>query len=363
MMAHDSWPVVAAALAIVAGAASGVSGAAASVHGETACPNIKQRSVVLISVRTGRVDCSFPDISGPPASMVSDGKGGWFVATTEVGDVPVDRIAHLRPDGRLDRTWHVQVPHGQNTFVAGLIRVGETLYAAGGSWVGSYGVRTGARRWLVRTNRRGGWNSFAADRSTVFVGGYSGTPFNGTPHRAPVALDARTGRVLAWHAALTSKFLYLVGPLVLDRGSLFLTALGRRAGTAETVAVNARSGRLTGWRASRADTGGPALVTHGLVLAPDQSILSERTGQPVQALAGIYGAVFTAFGRTLYVAGDCHNGSSFNHLERDDIGAVNLLTDKVTSWAPRGFRRSSALGFACFGAMAADGKQVLVAVD
>src|SRR6476659_770448 len=72
-----------------------------------------------------------PSLGGSVTTVVSDGRGGWFVAgkINAVGSVPrIAKLVHLRPDGELDRGWRVAIQGGQ---VFALARRGNTLFLAG----------------------------------------------------------------------------------------------------------------------------------------------------------------------------------------------------------------------------------------
>lgn len=344
-----------------------VSAAAVSTaaEGRAVCAKPRYRNLVLISARTGRVDRSFPDVSSPPLAMVTDGRGGWFVAVPNycIGNVFVNGIAHLRPDGKLERNWRGRVPRTPLQGAVGeLARVGNTLYAASGAWVEALNARTGARRWLD-TNLKGGWGTgLAANLSVVFVGGYGGSRFKGVRHWGPVALDARTGKVLPWRAALPRKA-YVVGPLALDQGHLFV---GNASAHSAIVAVDVRSGRLTSWRAPQIKEAGTFLVTHGLLITanPDGNsyIANANTGQPVggfgnQGLTGF--TTIGVSGNTLYAWGGgpgCSRNWKIQGQTRASIAALDLRTLKVTPWTPATKTR-----YVCIQGIAADRSQVLLA--
>ena len=298
--------------------------------------------------------------------MATDGRGGWFVAMPNycIGNVFVNGIARLRPNGTLDKSWHGRVPRTPIQGAVGeLDRVGNTLYAASGAWVEALNTRTGSRRWLV-TNLKGGWGlGLAANWSAVFVGGYGGSLFKGKRHWGPVALDARTGRVLRWHAVL-GKRPYAVGPLALDQGRLFMAM---NTPQAAIVAVDARTGRLTGWRAPQIkEAAGPFLVTHGLLVTTNEDgnayIANASTGQPApgfgdQGLTGF--ATIAASGNTLYAWGvgpGCARSWQIQGQTRSSIAAINLRTLKLTPWMPLTKTR-----YACIHGIAANPRQVLLA--
>jgi hypothetical protein len=334
-------------------------------QGTAACAKPKYRNLVLVSARTGRVDRSFPDASAPPLAMVSDGRGGWFLAMPDycIGNVFVNGIARLRPDGRLDTSWHGRVPRTPMQGAVGeLDRVGNTLYAAGGAWVEALNARTGARRWAV-TNLKGGWGTgLAANWSVVFVGGYGGSSFEGKRHWGPVALDARTGKVLSWHATLGKP--HVVGPLALDGRRLFI---GVNNAKAAIVAVDVRTGRLTDWRAPQVkEAAGPFLVTHGLLITTnpdgDAYIANADTGQPVSGFGdhGLTGfSTIAASGHTLYAYGTgigCARSWTIQGQTRSAAAAIDLRNLKLTPWTPATKTR-----YVCISGIAADPRQVLLA--
>jgi PQQ-like domain len=321
------------------------------------------RELLLVSARTGAVDRSFPDVGCCNVLAAStDGHGGWFIAGdfSRVGRDGVAHIAHLHPNGTLDTRWHGRAPRSpapnRGYPVTTMVRVGATLYVANPFWVAALDARTGARRWLHRLSwPRGGHPGLAASRSVVFVA-EGRTKLDGVRRDSPIALDARTGAVLPWHAALQPPYLDAY-PLALDRGRLFVGAYSANGYVEKLLAVDARTGRRTGWQAPQISELGTIFVTHGLVFTTSLDgsyVASARTGRP--ALAGIRGTVFAAAGDTLYVGGDVRQGSSFADKKRDNLGAVDLRTGKVTGWAPKFHRR-----YVIVEALAADRAQVLVA--
>ena len=357
----------AVAVAVAVAVAGLLAVAVAPARGKAACPKPRSRSLILVSARTGRVDRSFPDTDLPPLAMVTDGRGGWFVGgdVSCVGRVRVNGLVHLRPDGRLDRRWHTRVPCVPIAGgVAQLARVGDTLYVNNGSWVEALDARSGARRWLD-TNLKGGWGlGLAANPDTVFVGGYGGSKFHGTPHPAPVALDARTGKVLRWHAALPRRFVN-VASLALYRGRLYMDVSAANGFTATVLAVDANTGRVTGWRAPQIKEIGGLLVTHGLVFSAAQdgnsAVANAGTGRPVsfpgaERYTGL--TTLAAAGNTLYAwsGQGCNQGPFTIQGENRDVAAIDLRTLRVTSWAPVLGKRC-----VCVGRIAADRNRVLVA--
>jgi hypothetical protein len=306
------------------------------------------RSLFLVSTTTGSVDTSFPDVRNSPdgsggfpqaQSIVSDGHGGWFIAGgfACVGTVRLMGIAHLRPDGRLDTSWHAKFPRG--TTGGYLARWGSTLYVLGetsalNEWVGAFNVRTGARRWPV-TNLKGGWVvGMAVDRTTVFLGGRANSRIDGVvTHRGLVALNRKTGALLPWHPTLPRAVTSL-NSIAIAGQRLFVSAVTSIG--LPVFALNASSGRLTSWRAPQIE-GNINLVNHGLVFASNlqqEFVASARTGHPVNVFGNAYPDPFLAVsGDTLYANLGGDGPSQFQGQSRT-LAAINLNTLKVTPWAP-----------------------------
>jgi hypothetical protein len=351
--------------------ATAVASTSAKANAVCAKPSFGIRGLFLVSTTTGRVDRSFPDVRDNPSggfaetqSIVSDGHGGWFIAGEFacVGTVRVPGIAHLRPDGRLDPSWHARVPHG-TTAAGDLARWGDTLFALGGDtnseWVGAFSVRTGARRWPL-TNLKGGWvDGMAVDRTSVFLGGRPNSRIDGVvAHRGLVALNRKTGALLPWHAALP-RAVTSVDSLAISGQRLFVSTM--TSWGMPVYALNAHSGRLTSWRAPQI-IGIVNLVTHGLVFAsnPNQEfVASTRTGHAVNVFGNAYPSPFLAVsGDTLY-ANFGQDGPSQIQGQTRTLAAINLHTLKVTPWAPV-LMPSVPDHVVLVTAMAADGSHVLL---
>lgn len=350
-------PVVAVAIVLVA--AVPASAGAGSAH--TAGVG---RELVLVSARTGAIDRSFPDVGCCNVfAAATDGHGGWFIAGDfiHVGKTHVDGIAHLHANGRLDTQWRGTFPgsHGGSShFLATtMTRVGASLYVAGPFWVEALDARTGARRWRFHLSApRSGDPGLAANRSMVFVA-EGRIRVGGVLRPSPVALDAKTGAVLPWHASLPRKY-DDAHALALDRGRLFVGAYAPNGYEFELRAFAARTGRLTSWQAPQIKDAGTIFVVHGLIFTTGLDLFyvaSEQTGRPFRALSGVSGVVYAAAGHTLYVGGNVRDGSFFAGQKRDNLGAVDLRTNRVTPWAPKFHTR-----YVNVEALAADRNQVLV---
>ena len=78
---------------------------------------------------TGAVAPVRAEIYDSVSDAVSDGAGGWFIQgeIASVGGVDHSGFTHLKPNGRLDRNWHVRVGGTISAFA----RHGKTLYIGG----------------------------------------------------------------------------------------------------------------------------------------------------------------------------------------------------------------------------------------
>lgn len=204
------WRTVAAVLVLGIGLASVAAGSG------TGRPGCLGRDVVLVSVRTGAVDCAFPDFR--TNAVIPDGHGGWFagVGRAGVGQVRVPGIAHLDAHGRLDRFWAGTVPKDTTGEygVTALALCGGTLYAVGDFGVEALNASTAKQLWVtpikpapMRSVAGGdlfGIAAVAADTHAVFITG-SFAVIDGHRYRDGLAaLDPRTGRPLPWRGPMAT---------------------------------------------------------------------------------------------------------------------------------------------------------------
>jgi hypothetical protein len=153
------------------------------VGGRFSQVDVVSRSLVLVD-GAGQVDpAALPTVNGRVTRAVSDGRGGVLVIGefTLIGNVPIEGVAHLLPDGSLDRTFRVS-PDGPISDIA--VAHGR-IYLAGGF-----------------------------------------TRINGEPRRGFAALDAGTGRVSAWGTSVAPGYVY-PGGLAFSSTSVYVTNGGR----------------------------------------------------------------------------------------------------------------------------------------
>ena len=362
--------------AIVVGWLGGGDAAEASSF-RGACAASHSRNLIVVSARTGAVNRSFPDVDqGPVSAVTSDGHGGWFVGGGFgcVGAVSRPSLIHLRSDGRLDPSWKAPVPADRQSStgfpsVTALARVGSTLYAGGLFGVAAFDVATGARRWVTRVDPlQPGTNSVlsvAASARIVYVAGYLGK-VGSTPQRASlVALDAQSGSLLPWKAPALEKGSY-VDALALAGSRLYVGGFTSTLGGSPRpglAALSAGNGALTRWVPDGVGDVDAILVSGGYVFTAGYDgfgVSDSRTGRVpgwVKSL-GLHGRHFAASGSIVYLAGDIRNTfTKVAGMPRNNLAAVNVVTHRVTSWAPKVNRYVGVV------ALAVSGNEVLVAGD
>jgi outer membrane protein assembly factor BamB len=265
------WRQVIAVLATTASLAGAAGATAASRATSRDCTG---RVSLLVSVRTGAVNCSFPDIN--TSAVISAGDGGWFLGTQgldRVGGVLVRGLARLERDGRVDRSWHGTVPFG---FVESLALQGNTLYAGGSFGVEALDATTGKRLWSTSvapatgpTNdgpAYTGITAIAANANAVFIDG-AFSSIDGERYRdCLAALDAKTGRPLSWRGPTANvpavlpgrpkpQVIFSAGEIALDGNLLILGDAGtfEFAGKSRTglFAVNTQTGAIVQWKPRR----------------------------------------------------------------------------------------------------------------
>jgi hypothetical protein len=157
-----------------------------------------------------------------------------------------------------------------------------------------------------------------------------------------------------------------ISGLALAGQRLFVSAITREAITRDkplpVFALDARTGRLTDWRAPQIKFADIVLAAHGLVFATNLSqtfVASARTGRPVAA----FGTSpdfdhFAVVGDTLYANLGCPGPSQIQGQTRT-LAAIDLRTLKVTPWAPV-INPQAPKNHICLQALAADRSQVLL---
>jgi outer membrane protein assembly factor BamB len=249
----------------------------------------------------------------------ADGHGGWFVAGNGL-------LGHLSPDGHLVPHWGTA-----DLLPCDLARSGRRLYVPlQDGRVAAFSTRSGARLWVSR--RLSHRNVYGCAGSPIAVSG--STVYVGAPtrwHRL-AALDAGTGRILAWHAGVPRRWA-AVTALALHERRLYA------GGTGGVLVLDAVTGTRLPWSA-KDDLGevDALLVTHGKVFTSafdTQAVLSERTGKVVPPARTATGTAYAIEGDVLYVGGDIRRGNSVRPGQDHNLGAFNLATRRITPWAPR----------------------------
>jgi hypothetical protein len=199
--------VRAAALLAIAIAAAGCQGSSARI-GHRGSLRILQRLEgdqnyfgVVLDARTGRAVAAFRT-SAAIRTAVADGAGGWYVGGSfiHVNGLLRKRLVHVGPDGTIARSWRPEA-NGNGVSVTSLARIGSHLYVSG---------------------------DFAS--------------LNGHPRLHLGAIDAVTGRLLAWRPPRKNAPNYAVllgGP---DR--LYLGGYAEAPTASGLVAVRPQDGTL-----------------------------------------------------------------------------------------------------------------------
>jgi outer membrane protein assembly factor BamB len=318
------------------------------------------RYLALVSARTGKPRPDVPDLS--LSAAVPDGRDGWFVGGA-LG------LARMRADGKIDPAWGTA--ESRAISVCHLVRVGSRLYVEGSRGVQAFDVGRGQLVWtgpkVPPFNVRGCGDrvyALAASSTRVYVGG-DFTRVGVVARRSLAALDARTGRLLAWQmpplgygsAHASVEALAFAGTR-LYVGGLFGSVGGRpQSGLA---ALDPRTGDLLLWKPRNGGQADHILVTHGEVLTAgfDTSFTatSARTGRALGWTSGIRGArTFAADGPLIYLGADLRDGiQSVDGHPRNNLAAYDLVTGHFTSWAPNLAR------YVMVGTIAPSGEQVLI---
>ena len=310
-----------------------------------------------------------PLLAGEVNAAVPDGRGGWFVAGPIAGVGAVAhsaKVAHLRPSGELDRSWHVTVGGG---LVTTLALSGKTLFLGGrfkavdGNPRRALAAVSAARgrllRWRLHGYPRfivkgkpagaGTISTLAVSGPTLYVGGSFGQ-IGGRRRNDLAAIAVPTGRATTWNPAPNSS-VTVIRP---SGGTVYVGGYFARIGGAArngVAALNATSGRSRSFNAHvPADSGiddlavGPSTV----YIAGDFSSLGGRSRHLLAAVDRRTGAVTSwepsisgdsvavvaldASRNTLYLAGEL---AEVGGQRRDTLAAVDTRSGEVTAWDPR----------------------------
>lgn len=291
----------------------------------SASPQPSRPGALILDASSGRVLARVP-INDLITSAVPDGRGGWYVGGffTRIGSQPRRGLAHLLPDGAIDRRFRVPVGsrRGNPVSVRALARAGDLLYVGcacglvGGlhrPGLAAIDLRTGA---VLESFEPGTWTDIdrlavTGERLLVARGGWQ------YPVPGIAALDPRTGALdRSWKAGFrlipdASVFTALVvrDSRVFAAGAFRFSELPRNG----LVALDARTG------------------------APDRVWAPEPPDCPVcRGFATLSGLAVS--GAHVYVSGFF---SRFADLPRNGVVALDPRTGAVDrSWRPaRGGQR------------------------
>ena len=278
--------------------------------------------LLALRARDGRLDTSFPQVSGGGVLDVEpDGRGGFFLGGdfTHVGAVACKSLAHVRASGAVDARWCPR-PNGE---VSVLARARGRLYFAG-AFTRVRGLRRpGLAAVGAKTGRTTSWRpgrpadsvrGLAVSGGTVFaVGDFRS--LGGRPVHNVAALDARSGRLRRWHARLDRSTCSTRQPCLTPVGAVaarghaiyiagdFDLVRGRqRVGLA---ALDARTGRPLKWQAN-----------------VERSALS----------TGVEDWRLVPAGRRIYVLGLF---GKIRRVRRESLAALDGRTGAVLPWQPR----------------------------
>ena len=254
----------------------------------------------------------FPRLSGGTAAdIVPDGRGGWFLGGdfAYVDGFACPALAHVRRNGRLDRSWCPK----PDARVDDLTRSGDRLYALGVF----RRIRGQKRPGLALINGRNGrlfaWRprfkvtrpilDTAARGSTLYLAG-SFKKQGGVTRAGAAAIDGR-GHLARWNPRLDfapgctvsgsspDRCDPVVSAVAVSGHTLYMTGVFERAGGAKRIgraAVDLSRGHVRAWRADLSETpertSGPEaslLVAHRhLYEAPALKAFSLATGRRLQ---------------------------------------------------------------------------------
>lgn len=288
-------------------------------------------------------------------SSISDGAGGWYIGGlfTEVGGQPRPHVAHINADGSLN-DWQAAVGDGE---VYSLLLDGGTLYLGGNfttvggqprSGVAAVDAGTGAL--LPFTAALGAAffptaYALIVSGTNLIIGGYFAT-VNGTQRNYLAAVDKVTGQLASWNPAPTSSVLCIAsstdGSTIYVGGSFTTIATEYRA---RTAAFNATTLAILPWTVAASETVRAICVQDDVVVLGGG--FSTLGGQPRENL----GAADATTGALLNWIADTdsdvrslvmHDGvvyasgefKEINSTVRRYIGAIDLATAQVTGWDP-----------------------------
>ena len=244
------------------------------------CGQVRRSATDATAVPASDPDASavYLNVDGTLLAAAPDGAGGWFIGGrfTRVAGQRRPGLAHVAANGELDPTWSPvakgRARYPQETLlyepeVSALLVVGDTVYVGGlftsingrpRKHLAAVNARTGR---LLAWNPRPNWEvgALAAASETVYVGGLF-TRMGRASRGRLAAFDATTGALTAWNPGVTGRVREATEPevtaLLPDRGRLYaggrFTKVGGRY-RGGLAAFDVATGALTAWRANAGD--------------------------------------------------------------------------------------------------------------
>ncbi|MGA9761100.1 MAG: PQQ-binding-like beta-propeller repeat protein [Gaiellaceae bacterium] len=325
------------------------------------------RNFVLVDAKTGKVYYP-PDVRGGVVeSAVTDGRGGWYIAGnfTRVGKVKRPGLAHLNPDGTLDRAFMPDLPEGTAPGGFNATFGANSVFAAGGSSSRAGAVvfaldgRTGRRRWS--TWKSGAPLSFG--NGVLYVGGYS--------DKIVAALDPKTGKPTAWKVRGWSSE-PLVSVITVANGAVYLGGEFKKVGgvpvPCSIAAVSAKTGKVI-WVPRKINACSTDFEINSLVVSHGQVLtrivhdfssarfvsIDVKTGKILPWSNEIGDAdPLAASGDTVYL-GASGGFSNVGKARVNNLAAITLPSGTLQDWSPNLGKCVSV------GAAAVSGQKVLIA--
>lgn len=218
----------------------------------------------LLNAATGRLASTAPpQVQGYFSVIISDGSGGWYAGGKfdAVGGAGCSNIAHLNPNGTLDRAWNLAVDNE----VSALALSGDVLYV-GGLFTQVSGVsRKNLAAVNIRTRQVIPWDpqpdsqvtSLAVAGQALFAGGRFGT-ISGKSKRQLAAFDLASGVLHPWNLDLTYNWGWtsdihveamVVSGSTVYVGGIFSAIAGQSRN--HLAAINSTDGSVSAWNPTK----------------------------------------------------------------------------------------------------------------
>lgn len=315
------------------------------------------RQVLLLDAKTGAVDIDFPDIPGGLSAAISDGRGGWYVGGDfgKVGGVShpkLEHLAHLRSDGRLDKSFTPAIASPSKIALQGAV-----LAEVDFNCVKAFDSATGKPLWKVNAYEA---EDLAFGAGVLYISG-AFEHIDGEARSGIAALDLRTGRPTPWKLSVTGTYHgrpdpgFGVDQLAAGNGVLYLGGEFDHVGGVPRplgfAAVSQKTGRLVDWAPreyGNCDNARSMLVSNGQVLLGGKHCFvayDARTGRLRSWTNQLKGggawaagvSSFSAYGHTIYLAavgGDQAGFANVAGMHVNNLAAVSLPRGKFLDWRP-----------------------------